>query len=218
MQNQAKVIKKTEEYVHTTLEKEGSGHDWFHIQRVRNNALAIGRPEGADLYIVNLAALLHDIADWKSHEEGSMPTAIKFLEKLGVDQQIISQVGYIIDHVSFKGIDVEGELVTLEAKVVQDADRLDALGAIGIARCFTYGGSKGILIHDPLQQPHRFDTQSYTEAAKQGKGTSINHFYEKLLLLKDLMKTESGRSMAQRRHEFMELFLQQFYIELEGSN
>lgn len=214
--NKEEIVSRTEEYVRQTLENEGSGHDWFHIQRVRTNALAIGKKEHADLFVVELAALLHDISDWKFHDQGSTPTAVEFLRKVGADEQTISKVAYVIDNVSFKGKDAEKELTDNEAKVVQDADRLDALGAIGIARCFIYGGSKGTSMHDPSQTPTRFDKESYIEAARQGKGTSINHFYEKLLLLKDLMKTQTGKQMAENRHKFMESFLQQFYGEWAG--
>jgi uncharacterized protein len=210
------VLKQTEEYVRKTLEGEGSGHDWWHIQRVRNNALHIGKEENADLFVVELVALLHDIADWKSHEEKAGPVAARaWLEKLGVDESIISHVCDIIAHMSFKGAGVKSELHSKEGKVVQDADRLDALGAIGIARCFAYGGNKQREIYNPNIKPALHQT---AEEYKNNKGTSINHFYEKLLLLKDRMNTAAGKKLAEERHKFMEQYLDRFFNEWEGKS
>ena len=165
--------------------------------------------------IVELAALLHDIADWKAHSGDSTAgprAAEEWLHSLAVDREVIERVCHIIANISFKGAAVEQLPLTLEGQVVQDADRLDAMGAIGIARAFAYGGAKGRAIYDPEVRPIEHSTP---EAYLKG-GTSVNHFYEKLLLLKDRMNTATGRAMAQNRHQFMEEYLQQFFAEWEG--
>jgi len=193
------VIQRTVDHVKSSLEKNDASHDWYHIQRVRDLAAYIGRSEKAEAYIVELGALLHDIKDWKfsSSSESGYQETVQWLFSLKVDSATIASVGHIVDNISFKGADEANQITSLEGKVVQDADRLDAIGAIGIARCFSYGGSKGTLIYDPAVNPGRFDKPSYVEAAIEGKGTSINHFDEKLLLLKDRMNTQTGRLIAE---------------------
>jgi uncharacterized protein len=210
------VIEQTADHVKKVLANEGSGHDWWHIERVWRMAKRIGQDEGADLPIVELAALLHDIADWKAHGGDSnigSQTAMTWLTSLDVDSNIVQHVGQIIADISFKGASVEQPMLSLEGKVVQDADRLDAIGAIGIARAFAYGGSKGRLIYDPTCKPTDHQT---ADSYLNSNGTTINHFYEKLLLLKDRMNTQTGKNVAEQRHDFMEDFLKQFYEEWEG--
>lgn len=214
--NQSNILKKTENHIRQKLSGEGSGHDWWHIHRVRNTALKLGKEENADLFVVELAALLHDIADHKFHggdEEIGPATARKWLEELDAEESIIKHVCEIIRDVSFKGADVETPMKTIEGKVVQDADRLDALGAIGIARAFAYGGHKGRELHNPNIPPEKHDS---FEQYKKSTGPTLNHFYEKLFLLKDRMNTKSGRKLAEERHRFMEEFVEQFLAEWGG--
>lgn len=211
-----KVIDKTVEFVKNKLEGEGSGHDWWHIYRVWKSAIYLARMEGAGLYTVELAALLHDIADWKFHngdENVGPQVAGAWLRELSVDEEIITHVCDIIRHLSFKGAKVATQMSTLEGMVVQDADRLDAIGAIGIARTFAYGGNKGREMYNPEIKPELHES---FEQYKKNSGPTINHFYEKLLLLKDMMNTETAKELAKERHEFMEDFLKQFYKEWEG--
>jgi uncharacterized protein len=198
------------------LAADSSGHDWHHIARVRRLALRLARDEGADPFVVELAALLHDIADWKFHggdEHEGPRRAANWLASLGVDQLTIDRVSQIIREVSFKGAGVDTPTSSLEAQVVQDADRLDALGALGIARAFAYGGHAGRAIHDP-DVP--YETHGTFAEYKKNSGPTINHFYEKLLLLRDRMNTASGRRMAEARHQFMEEFLARFFSEWNG--
>lgn len=208
------VVEQTAEYVKTVLLGESSGHDWWHIYRVWNTAKLIGKKENADLYVVELSSLLHDIADWKFHggdDSVGPKIARRWLENCSIEKEdTISHVCQIIKDLSFKGANVKSEMKTLEGKVVQDADRLDAIGAIGIARTFAYGGSKGREMYNQKIKP---ELHNSFEEYKSNKGTTINHFYEKLLLLKDLMNTETARQMAEERHKFMEEFLKQFYKE-----
>jgi len=214
--NQSKILEKTTDHVRSLLSGEGSGHDWFHVERVRNVAIRVGRDEGADLFVVELAALLHDVADWKfaggDHDAGPR-AARNWLASLGVDQSVIDHVADIIARLSFKGAGVETSMSTIEGRCVQDADRLDAIGAIGVARAFAYGGYKGRAMYDPAvpPQPH-----ASFEAYKKNSGPTINHFYEKLLLLKDRMNTTAGKRLAAERHAFLEQFLDQFFAEWEG--
>ncbi|MBI4147847.1 HD domain-containing protein [Candidatus Woesearchaeota archaeon] len=213
---QQNIVQKTKEFVRQKLEGEGSGHDWWHIVRVYNNAVRIAREEQVDLFVVQLGALLHDIADWKFHggDDSVGPRiAQEWLKSQGVDDQVSKDVCHIVQHISFKGAGVQNTITSREGLVVQDADRLDALGAIGVARCFAYGGSKNRAMHDPECSPTMH--QSF-EDYKKSVGTSVNHFYEKLLLLKDRMNTATGKKLAQERHTFMEQYLSQFYREWEG--
>ena len=209
------LIDRTVNHVQTVLSGEGTGHDWWHVHRVWKMAQRIGRAENAELIVVELAALLHDIADWKLQGGDSSvgPKLAKdWLGILGVDPDTTEHVCQIIANISFKGEAVEQPPLSLEGKVVQDADRLDAMGAIGIARAFAYGGAKGRAIYDPALKP----TEHRTAEAYLKGGTSVNHFDEKLLLLKDRMNTATGRAVADERHQFMEEYLRRFFEEWEG--
>lgn len=214
--NKSQVLKNTEDFVKESLKNAEGGHDWFHIQRVWRNAKLIAKTETADLFIVELGALLHDIADSKFHngdETIGPKVASEFLKKQQVSAEIITQVVKIIENVSFKGGNVQQDFNSIELKIVQDADRLDALGAIGIARTFNYGGFKERALYDPEIKPR---LNMSKEEYKASSAPTINHFYEKLLLLKDRMNTKTGKEIAQKRHEFMELYLEQFYAEWNG--
>lgn len=209
-------IEKTIEYVKDELNGAEAGHDWFHIERVYNNALNILKDEKVNEQVVLLGALLHDIADSKFHngdETIGPKKAMEFMTTIGIEEDIKVHVVNIIENISFKGGNFEKKFHSKELDVVQDADRLDAIGAIGVARAFTYGGFKNRVLYDPTQAPVFNMTK---EQYKKHEGTTINHFYEKLLLLKDLMNTDSGKQIAQKRHEFMEDFLKQFLDENEG--
>jgi uncharacterized protein len=212
----ADLIKCTAIHVQKVLSGDGTGHDWWHVHRVWKIAQRIGHAEGADMLVVELAALLHDIADWKLND-GDLSVgprmAREWLDSLALESSISEHVCQIIAGISFKGARVEQPPLLLEGQVVQDADRLDAMGAIGIARAFAYGGAKGRTIYDPVVKPTEHQT---AEAFLKSQGTTINHFYEKLLLLKDRMNTASGRTIATERHQFMEEYLQRFYAEWEG--
>ncbi|MBC8287969.1 MAG: HD domain-containing protein [Nitrospinae bacterium] len=210
------LINKTCQFVEQQLAGDGSGHDWWHIHRVWNLAKNIAEQEGANLLIVELSALLHDIADWKFHDgdESKGPQmAEHFLIENQVDRDVIDPVIEIIATLSYKGAGVATPMKTLEGKVVQDADRLDAIGAMGIARTFAYGGHKNRLMYHPDEKPVLH--QSFADY-KKNTGHTINHFYEKLLLLKDRMNTASAKQMAEGRHQFMQTYLDQFYEEWDG--
>ena len=211
--NKPQIISNTRSFVRSTLQNAEGGHDWFHIQRVVKNAREIANEEQVDEFIVELGALLHDIADSKFHngDESVGPrVAREFLKKEGVAEEVIDHVVKIIENISFKGGNVDQKFTSAELDVIQDADRLDALGAIGIARTFNYGGHKGRALYDPEIKPNLNMTK---EEYKASTAPTINHFYEKLFLLKDRMNTETGRKIAEERHRFMELFLEQFYAE-----
>jgi uncharacterized protein len=216
MVSQDDILQQTAAHVRGLLAGEGSGHDWHHVQRVRRTALAIAREERADLFVVELAALLHDVADWKfagGDASAGPREARQWLAGLAVPEATIDHVCRIIADLSFKGAGVATPMHSLEGQIVQDADRLDALGAVGIARTFAYGGFKGQPLYDPEipATPH-----ASFEAYKQGGGSSINHFYEKLLLLKDRMNTTTGKRLAAGRHQYLEAFLEQFLAEWQG--
>lgn len=214
--NTTNLIDKTIVFVKETLAQAEGGHDWFHIERVYKNALLIAGSENCDLEIVQLGALLHDIADSKFHngdETIGPKTARTFLEAQNVSLETIDHVIAIIENISFKGGRVERKFSSIELDIVQDADRLDAIGAIGIARTFNYGGFKNRTLHNPEIAPNLSMTK---EEYKKNEAPTINHFYEKLLLLKDKMNTETGKQIAQERHRYMEGFLEQFYAEWEG--
>ena len=211
------IIDKTCRFVEEKLAGEGSGHDCWHIYRVWNLAKNIAGQEGANLMVVELAALLHDIADWKFHDgdENKGPQmAEQFLAANHVERRVIDPVIEIVASISYKGAGVPTPMKTLEGKVVQDADRLDAIGALGIARTFAYGGYKNRLIYHPEEKPVLH--QSFDDY-KKNQGHTINHFYEKLLLLKDRMNTASGKRLAEARHQFMQAYLDQFYREWDGT-
>jgi uncharacterized protein len=214
--NERDIIQKTADHVRGLLSGEGSGHDWFHVERVRNTAMTIAREEGADLFIVELAALLHDVADWKfagGDDDAGPQVAREWLASLQVAPEVIGHVARIIASLSFKGAGVETPMDSVEGQCVQDADRLDALGAIGIARAFAYGGHKGRALYDPAIPPQPHAT---FEAYKRNTGPTLNHFYEKLLLLKDRMTTPTARRLAAARHAYLESFLSQFLAEWSG--
>ena len=210
------LINKTILFVKEKLANAEGGHDWFHIQRVYKNALLIASGEECDETVVKLGALLHDIADSKFHDgdESVGPKVAKeFLEKEGAPENTIAHVIQIINNISFKGGNTEKTFSSIELDIVQDADRLDAIGAIGIARAFNYGGFKNRTMHDPAIAPQLKMTK---EEYKNSEAPTINHFYEKLLLLKDKMNTQTGKDIAQKRHNYMQGFLAQFYAEWEG--
>lgn len=210
--NKKLMIEKTKEFVKEKLYGEGSGHDWFHIERVYNLSRYLAEKENADSFIVEMAALLHDIDDWKfSSNNDNNPTNTEvFLKKIQVNEEDLIKIIKIINTISFKGGVVDSSQETIEGKVVQDADRLDAIGAIGIARTFAYGGNKNRVIYDPNIKPINFTT---LDEVKSENNHTINHFYEKLLKLKDLMNTKSAKEIAEKRHKYMEEFLNEFYSE-----
>jgi uncharacterized protein len=209
----SELIDQTISFVKNTLKNAEGGHDWWHIYRVWNNAKLIAKTEEADILVVELAALLHDIADSKFHdgdEEIGPRTAGNFLRSIGADEQTTEHVEQIIRHISFKSGFDQRAFHSIELDIVQDADRLDAMGAIGIARAFNYGGFKGREIYNPEIKPNPDMTKA---EYKNSKAPTINHFYEKLLLLKDKMNTTTGQKLAAQRHNFMEIYLKQFYSE-----
>ena len=209
-------IEKTITYVKQKLANAEGGHDWWHIERVWKSAKKIAETENVNLLVIELGALLHDIADAKFHdgdEELGPQIAAVFMREINVDEETIQHVVQIIKHISFKGGKEAQTFTSPELNVVQDADRLDALGAIGIARTFNYGGFKNREIFNPNIPPNLTMTK---EEYKKSDAPSINHFYEKLLLLKDLMNTETGKQLAIQRHVFMEQYLEQFYLEWNG--
>ena len=210
------LINDTIAFVKKELENAEGGHDWYHIERVYKNALLIANGENCDILIVQLGALLHDIADSKFHdgdETVGPKKARLFLESKNVPENKIVPVINIIENISFKGGHEAKKFSSLELDIVQDADRLDAIGAIGIARTFNYGGFKNRAIYNPEINPNLHMSK---EEYKNSDAPTINHFYEKLLLLKDKMNTKTGKEIAAQRHEFMELFLDQFYDEWNG--
>ncbi len=207
------MISRTADYVRDLMQGESSGHDWWHIYRVWQNSLYIAAHENVDSDVVQLAALLHDIGDWKFHagDDSVGPRlAREWLQSIDVEEGAIAHVCTIIANLSFKGADVKAAPLSAEGQVVQDADRLDAIGAIGIARAFAYGGAKGREMHDPEAKPVMHAT---FEQYKASRGTTINHFHEKLLLLKDRLNTPTARRLAERRHAFMVEFLSEFDAE-----
>jgi uncharacterized protein len=212
--NKRKIVKDAEQFVFQELKGESSGHDWWHVHRVTQNAKFIAVEEEADLFVCELAALLHDIADEKLNEseQAGLEKVRHWLASAQVDPKTSDHIMEIISSLSFKGGD-RPPMKTLEGQIVQDADRLDAIGAIGIARVFAYAGAKGHLIHDPNLSPRaNMTAQEY----RKGTSTAINHFYEKLLKLKDLMNTESGKRIAAQRHQVMKDYLKQFFYEWDG--
>ncbi|WP_298349459.1 HD domain-containing protein [uncultured Dokdonia sp.] len=217
MSQQQILIENTITFVKATLANAEGGHDWFHIERVYNNAMHIAKGELVDELVVALGALLHDIADSKffnGDETVAPKMATEFLISQNCDSAVIEHVVQIIKNISFKGGNKAQEFTSPELDVVQDADRLDAIGAIGIARTFNYGGFKNRKLYDPEVKPQLDMT---VDEYKKSTAPTINHFYEKLLLLKDRMNTKTGKKIAEKRHAYMEGFLEQFYLEWEGS-
>ncbi len=212
------LVSKTAHYVKEQLDGEGSGHDWWHIERVwkMSNRLAVG--ENANETVVDLAALLHDIADHKFHngdETVGPKVARNWLENIQTEEAIIIHVCEIIQDLSYKGAGVDTPMQTLEGKIVQDADRLDAIGAIGIARAFAYGGHKSRELYNPTKPPV---LHASFEEYKNDTGSTLNHFYEKLFLLKDRLNTHSAKKIAEQRHQYMETFVQRFLQEWDGTD
>jgi uncharacterized protein len=215
------IVQKTEQHVHELLCNDNTGHDWWHTKRVYDLALHIAEEEKkngskVDLFVVKLAALLHDIADWKFQNGDELvgpQKAKEWLSSMDVAEDAASHICQIIKNISFKGAGVIDAMPTIEGAIVQDADRLDALGAVGIARCFATGTKLGNTIHDPKIVPTMHKT---VDEYKKLRSTSINHFYEKLFLLKGRMKTKTGRRLAERRHDYMETYIQRFLCEWDG--
>lgn len=211
-------IQKTRDYMITTLSIDSSGHDHFHVDRVWRMAKKLAHEVGANTMVVELTALLHDISDYKLNggDEKAGPEAAKlWIESIGIDKQIANNVADIIEKMSFKGAKVVEENMSIEGQVVQDADRLDAIGAIGIARAFAFGGAFGQRLHDPDIIPVLHE--NFEAYKKKKDGTTINHFFEKLLLLKDRMNTAPAKRIAEQRHKFMEMYLNNFMQECKGS-
>lgn len=214
--NQLQIIAKTKTFVQQELANAEGGHDWWHIYRVWKTASTIANEENADEFIVQIAALLHDIADSKFHngnENIGPEKAVKFLKENNLDSKSIDHIEAIIRNMSFKNTFDKILFSSVELDVVRDADRLDAIGAIGIARTFNYGGHKGSEIYNPNVKPNLKMTK---KEYKNSNSPTINHFYEKLFLLKDMMKTSTGKRLAEERHAFMEMYLEQFYGEWDG--
>jgi len=216
--NNLAILENTIAFVKAELQNAEGGHDWFHVERVYKNSLLISKEENVDVFTVSLAALLHDIADpkfYKGDETIGPKKAREFLMRQNVNSKTIAHVVRIIEHISYKNsLEKGGEKFTSkELEVVQDADRIDAIGAIGIARCFNYGGFKNRTLYNPEISPNLNMTK---EEYKKSDAPTINHFYEKLLLLKDQMNTKTGQKIAVKRHRYMEQFLEQFYTEWEG--
>jgi uncharacterized protein len=211
--NEQEIIQKTVDFVKLTLDGAEGGHDWWHIHRVWNTSKLIAQNEDVDLFVVELGALLHDIADAKFNGGDELVgprKAREFLQSIQVNDDVIKHVEQIISNISFKGGKQPQTFKSLELDVIQDADRLDAMGAIGIARAFNYGGHKGREIYNPDIKPNLSLTK---EEYKKGEAPTLNHFYEKLLLLKDRMNTITGLKLAEKRHDFMVAYLNQFYNE-----
>lgn len=207
------LIENTVEFVKDKLKGAEAGHDWYHIERVWKLSKKIAEAENCNMEVVELAALLHDIADPKFHngdESLALKVSRQFLESQHASEDVIEKVLFIIKNISFKNREEVPEDLPIELKIVQDADRIDAIGAIGVARTFNFGGFKNNLMYDPEIKPK---LNMSKEEYKKSDGTTINHFYEKLLLLKDLMNTQKGKEIAAERHDFMLQFLDQFYKE-----
>jgi uncharacterized protein len=214
--NKNTIIKKTENFVKDLLNKEGTGHDWWHIERVRNNAKLINKSENANNLVIDLALLLHDVGDRKviKKEDDNYSIAENFLKKQKVSKDALEQVMFIIKNMSFsKSLNNKQINVSKEFYIVQDADRLDAIGAIGVARAFAYGGSKNRPLYDPHKKAQKINT---TKNYRKLKSSTFHHFEEKLLLLKDLMNTRTAKKIAKNRDDFMKKYLRQFLDEWRG--
>ena len=211
--DQKERIDATTQHIQEVFSGDPTGHDWWHILRVVQMAMRIGKLEGADLYLIEMAALLHDLDDWKLSDGPELSKAEKWLDEIQEPDGSCKRILEIIGTVSFKGAKVETKPTSLEGKVVQDADRLDAMGAIGIARAFAFGGNKQRSIYNPAVSPRQHES---FEAYQKDEGHTVNHFYEKLLLLKDRMQTATGKKIAIQRHAFMQVYLDQFFMEWKG--
>lgn len=214
--NKKKIIEETKKFAKERLKNGESGHDWSHTERVWKTAVRIAREEKTDLFIVEMSALLHDVWDFKFYfynEKTAQEKIERYLKQFHFDINVDNQIKNIVANISFKGARVKNKINTLEGRIVQDADRLDAIGAIGIARVFSYGAHAKRALYDPKIKPVMHDS---ADKYKNSKSSSINHFYEKLLLLKDRMHTKTARKIAKNRHEFMKQYLKQFLAEWEG--
>jgi uncharacterized protein len=201
------------------MEGETTGHDWWHIHRVLKNAKLISKNEKAEMFVVKIASLLHDIADWKFNDDEKVGSKFSrnLLKKYGIEEKDIKHICEIIENLSYKGNFKNGGITTIEGMVVQDADRLDAIGAIGIARVFATGSKYNEVIYDPRQEtPKYLSVEEYTKSRKTEGRSSINHFYEKLLLIENLMSTKTGKKIAKERTKYMMDFLKQFFSEWNG--
>tara|TARA_R110001592_G_scaffold355159_1_gene655490 strand:- start:627 stop:1280 length:654 start_codon:yes stop_codon:yes gene_type:complete len=215
MENKKQQIEITTKFAKSFHQNEATGHDWFHIDRVRNVALKISKKEGGNIFKIELTALLHDVADYKLNngDEGlGLKKVADFLTSINVEETLKESILYDIANLSYKGVKVAQKELSLEGKIVQDADRIDAIGAIGVARTFAYGGNKNRMMYDPDCKP---EMHANFDNYKNSTAPTINHFYEKLLLLKDRLNTETAKEIAKERHQFMETFLEQFYKEWE---
>lgn len=215
---QKNILDKTEKFVQEKLSIDSTGHDFLHVVRVRRMACAIAKTENVhDTFVIEMASLLHDMADYKLNDgddKKGMDELRSYLLTLSLDNHSFDHIVAIVENMSFrKTFDNKSAFSSIEMEIVQDADRLDAIGAVGIARCFSYGGARGNVLYDPCEK-----AQDYTSSDeyKKTKSTSINHFYEKLLKLKGMMNTKTGRRIAEHRHRFMESFLKEFFDELDG--
>lgn len=209
--NNGIIIKETENFVKNYFSENTDGHDWWHTNRVRNLSIAISKKENSgNRFLIEMIALLHDVDDWKLTGENNLINTIRWLEKFKFEENFILQICNNIKNISFKGANVNDTGLSIEGKIVQDADRLDAIGAIGIARAFTYGGNKNRPFYLPGEKPVMHASEN---EYRNSSGHTINHFYEKLLLLKDRMNTETAKEIANERHLFMEKFLEQFFSE-----
>ena len=214
--NEKEIIEKTEAYVKCRLVNIESGHDWFHVQRVLKTAKTISKDEKADIFVVEMASLLHDISDYKFGDAKEDLKNIKsLLESFGLDKKRICSITEIVENISFKGNGEKETMKTIEGKIVQDADRLDALGAIGIARCFSFAGHRKNPFYDPNISPKK--NMTFGDYKKM-KSPAVSHFYEKLFLLKDRMNTKTARKIAEKRHKFMKIYLDMFFKEFEGKD
>jgi len=216
--NQTHIIQATTQWVETKMSGETTGHDWWHTWRVWNASLKIQAIEGGNSFIIQMAALLHDMGDHKFFDgvDKTRETALYWMDQFaGISNEEKQHIADICEQLSFKGAEVDTNMHTIEGKIVQDADRLDAMGAMGIARAFAYGGKKGRMLHEPSVKPvmHK-DFESY----KNAKGTTINHFHEKLLLLYDRMQTKTGKAIAKRRTLFLNQYLETFYEEWDSKD
>lgn len=213
MENRSNQIELTTKFVKSFHQNEATGHDWFHINRVNNLAKKISKKEGGNLFKIELIALLHDVADHKLNngdEKLGVKRVEEFLTSINIEESLKRSILYDIANLSYQGAKVEQKELSLEGKIVQDADRIDAIGAIGIARTFAYGGNKNRIMYDPDCKP---EMHTNFNNYKNNTAPTINHFYEKLLLLKDRLNTSTAKEMAVERHQFMETFLVQFYKE-----
>ena len=209
------IIERTKDYVKESLKGVEPGHDWFHIERVWKMAKEIAKDENCDIFLVEMGALLHDIDDFKFNDNDGTPVkTMTWLESLGLNNFDIERIAHIVENVSFKGSAEQEKMKTLEGMIVQDADRLDALGAIGVSRAFTFAGAKKMTIYDPSIKPR--EEMKFLEYKKTDNRPAINHFYEKLFLLKDRMNTKTGKKLAEQRHKFMQTYLEQFFKEWNG--